>query len=291
MRPATAAAVCVLLSAAGVRAQTPDTDIYLAPLRLREGWVALGAPRNVTERAGYDNQPYFTADGRAILYTARIDDKQTDIFRYDLRTGKTSRLTNTPESEYSPTPTRGGFSVVRVERDSAQRLWWFDSHGGNPRLLLPDLKPVGYHAWLGGQQLALFVLGSPATLQLASLSNSHPDVVAQNVGRAVQKIPGWNGVSFVQRMDDSTAFVERVGSDKAVKSIAKLLPGAEYHAWTQRGALLGTAGSKVYEWTPIDGGTWRLVIDLSQRGLRLSRIAVSPRGDWVALVGERVQSD
>jgi hypothetical protein len=116
-------------------------------------------------------------------------------------------------------------------------------------------------------------------------------VVARDVGRAVQKIPGRSGVSFVQRMEDSTAWIERVGSDKAVKSIAKLLPGAEYHAWTKRGALLGTAGSKIYEWTPIDGGTWRLVMDLSERGLRLSRIAVSPRGDWVAIVGERAPSE
>jgi hypothetical protein len=289
MRPSTAAAVCLLLSSAGVRAQSQDTDIYLAPLRLREGWVAMGAPRNITERVGYDNQPYFTTDGRAILYTARIDDKQTDIFRYDLRTGKTTRLTNTPESEYSPTPAGSGFSVVRVESDSAQRLWWFDGHGQNAKLLLSDVKPVGYHAWIGAQQLALFVLGSPATLQMATLAGGQANAVAQNVGRSVQKIPGWDGVSFVQRMNDSTAWIERVSSDQTVKSIAKLLPGAEYHAWTQRGALLGTEGSKVYEWTPIDGGTWRLVMDLSQRGLRLSRIAVSPRGDWIAIVGERLQ--
>jgi hypothetical protein len=288
IRPAIAAG-CLLLGAAGAYAQTPDTDIYLAPLRLKDGWVAVGAPRNITERKGYDNQPYFTADGRAILFTARIDDRQTDIFRYDLRSGKTVRLTDTPESEYSPTPAKGGFSVVRVERDSVQRLWWFDNQGRNPKLLLASVKPVGYHAWVGAQQLALFVLGTPATLQVASLSAAQPRVVAQDVGRALQKIPNWNGVSFVQRMNDSTAWIERVGSDEKVRRIAKLLPGAEYHAWTRKGALLGTAGSKLYEWTPIDGGTWRLVLDLAPRGLTLSRIAVSPRGDWIALVAERSQ--
>ena len=98
-----------------------------------------------------------------------------------------------------------------------------------------------------------------------------------------------DGVSFVQNMNDSSAWVERVGSDQQVKSIAKLLPGEEYHAWTSRGALLGTAGSKLYEWTPIDGGTWRLVLDMAPRGLKLSRIAISPRGDWIAIVAEHAQ--
>ena len=289
IRPATAAAFGLLLGAAGIRAQTPDTDIYLAPVRLRDGWVAVGAPRNITERVGYDNQPFFTPDGRSILYTARIDDKQTDIFRYDMRSRKTTRLTDTPESEYSPTPAKGGFSVVRVERDSVQRLWWFDKLGHNPKLLLPDVRPVGYHAWMGAQELALFVLGSPATLQVASVANPQPKIVAQNVGRSVQKIPNWEGVSFVQNMNDSTAWVERVGSDQQIKSIAKLLPGEEYHAWTNRGALLGTSGSKLYEWTPIDGGTWRLVLDMAPRGLKLSRIAISPRGDWIAIVAEHAQ--
>ena len=33
--------------------------------------------------------------------------------------------------------------------------------------MLADVKPVGYHAWADDHTLALFVLGQPATLQLA----------------------------------------------------------------------------------------------------------------------------
>jgi hypothetical protein len=287
MRYLTAAALCALFGARAVPAQTPDTDIYLAPLRIVDGWVAIGVPVNITNRPGYDNQPQFSVNGRTLLFTARMDDGQTDIFEYDLRTRKTTRLTNTPESEYSATPLRNGFSVVRVEPDSAQRLWWFDRMGKNPTLLV-DVKPVGYHAWINDQQAALFVLGSPATLQLADLRSREATVVAHQVGRALQKIPNWNGVSFVQHESDSTMWIRRIdGRQHETRAIAQLLPGGEYHAWTPRSALLATAGSKLYEWTPIDGGTWRQVFDAAPLGLLVSRIAVSPRGDMIALVGER----
>jgi hypothetical protein len=280
------AAVAVAQAAA---AQTPDTDIYLVPLLVRDGWVAVGQARNITGRAGYDNQPHFTADGRAILYTARLGDAQTDIFRYDLRSQKNTRLTQTSESEYSPTPSNRGFSVIRVERDSAQRLWRFDSEGNHPALLLAGVRPVGYHAWLDPQRLVLFVLGSPATLQLADLRNGQAEVVARDIGRSIQKIPRWNGVSYVQRQD-SVLWVRRLDRDRTIHAIAQLPPGGEYHAWTPRRALLATAGSRLLEWTPMKGGTWRQVADFTPLGLRVSRLAVSPNGEWIALVGERVSS-
>ncbi|MEX2282147.1 MAG: hypothetical protein WEE89_06665 [Gemmatimonadota bacterium] len=282
---------CTMLTAVGLTAQTPvpDTDIYIAPLRMRDGWVALGALRNVTNRAGYDNQPHFSSDGRSILYTARIGNTQTDIFRYDLRSNKSTQVTQTPESEYSPTPTPiGGFSVIRVEADSTQRLWRFNDNGSNPRVLLPTVRPIGYQAWMDGNSLVLFVLGSPATLRIGDVRTGRADSLAANIGRAIQKVPRYAGASFVQRAPDSTMWVQRVhGPTRAVRPIARLPAGGEYHAWTPRSALLATSGSKVLEWTPINGGSWREVADYAGQGIRLSRIAVSPRGDWIAVVGER----
>lgn len=291
MRPIIVSFTGIMLAAVGLSAQAPpaDTDIYLAPLRLRDGWVAVGSARNLTNRAGYDNQPYFSPDGRSILYTARIGDTQTDIFRYDIRTNRNAQVTRTPESEYSPTPTpTGGFSVIRVEADSAQRLWRFDDNGANPRVLLPTVRPVGYQAWINPNSLALFVLGSPASLRLGNVRSGQADSLVANIGRAIQKIPRYEGASFVQRGADSVMWVQRVnGGTRAIKPIAKLPAGSEYHAWTPRGALLTTNGSKLLEWTPINGGEWREVADFSAQGIRLSRIAISPRGDWIALVGER----
>ena len=73
-----------------------------------------------------------------------------------------SQVTNTPESEYSPTVTPDGrhISVIRVESDGTQRLWQFTLDGREPTVLCPGIKPVGYHAWADASVLVLFVLGA-----------------------------------------------------------------------------------------------------------------------------------
>ena len=97
--------VPVVLRAAPLFAQTPPaTDIYLIALTWRDGRVRLGdgPAANITNWTGYDNQPFFLPDGRSLLYTSIREDGQADIYRYDLGSGLSVRLTATPESEYSP---------------------------------------------------------------------------------------------------------------------------------------------------------------------------------------------
>ena len=95
--------------------------------------MQFGQAVKITTFAGYNNQPSFLPDGRSIFYTS-IRDKQADIYRYDIRSGATSQITNTPESEYSPMlmPDGKNISVVRVEADGTQRLWKFPLNGGQP---------------------------------------------------------------------------------------------------------------------------------------------------------------
>src|SRR5919199_943152 len=81
----------------------PSTDIFLAPIRIQNGKPVVEKPVNITARPGYDNQPSFTPDSRSLLFTSVREDAQADIYRYDLRTRATTRVTSTPESEYSAT--------------------------------------------------------------------------------------------------------------------------------------------------------------------------------------------
>jgi hypothetical protein len=266
-------------------AQT-GTDIHVAGLRSEAGRVVVGELANVTARPGYDNQPFFTPDGRALLYTV-IDGGQADIHRLDIASSRSANVTNTPESEYSATPLPdGGFSVIRVEADSSQRLWRFAADGTDPVLVLRDVEPVGYHAWGDANTLALFVLGSPATLQIADARTGAARIIAEGIGRSLQKVPGGTEVSFVRRTGEGRFRVEAVDvTTGATRVLVDAVAGGEFHAWTPDGTLLMASGAKLYQWSPA-APAWREVADYTAQGLNLTRIAVSPAGDRIALVAD-----
>lgn len=268
----------------------PATDIYLAELRVKNRRVTVGTLVNVTARPGYDNQPFFLSDGRAFLYTAIHEDGQADIYRYDLDRKSSVRLTATRESEYSPTPLPqgDGFSVVRVEADSTQRLWAFDADGARPRIVLDSIKPVGYHAWGDDHTLVLFVLGSPATLQIAGARSpaARGEVIAHDVGRSLQRAPGRAAVTFVQRDSVAGPRLEEVDvRTHRVTRLVKTPPGADFFVWMPNGIVLTASGTTLYQWDSQGDTGWEQVVDFAPAGLTtVTRLSVSPRGDRLAIV-------
>lgn len=290
------AALVAVLSAAAANAQArPSTDVWIVSLKQSGSTLTVGTPRNLTHRIGYDNQPSFTTKGDAVLYTA-TDDGQSDIWRVPVRGGEPKQMTHTSESEYSPTVTPDGrfFSVIRVEADSTQRLWKFPIEGdGVPSLVVENIKPVGYHVWAGDHTLLLYVLGGPlgsanagaSTLQLVDDRIGTGEIVARNVGRALQKIPGRNAVTFLQTVKDSASWITEYDlRAKQTRRLAIPPKGADYHVWTPDGTLLVAIDSKLYMLT--DDG-WGAVADFSSMGVKgITRLAMSPRGDWLAFVAE-----
>ena len=294
MRRCICAAALLGAIAAVAHAQAPGTDIYLAPLtRIRDS-IVVGKATNITHRAGYDNQPSFLPNSRGVLYTVIGADAQADIWRYDITSKRTTRVTATPESEYSATVMPGGrrMSVIRVEADSAQRLWSFDLDGSNPQLLLTALKPVGYHAWLSASTLATFVLGSPATLHVIESDGSRDEIRARDIGRAVQRIPGRTAFSYTRR--DSARVLWIMSQPTSGGSETMLIRSAtdnEYHAWTPDDMLLTVTGGKLVRWNGAldESRAWLPVTDLTTSGVKnVSRLVVSPDGKWLAFVGEPV---
>src|SRR5690348_971298 len=79
----------------------PAADIFIVEVKNDRNGTRFGQPAKITTFVGYNNQPSFLPGGKSILYTS-IRDKQADIYRYDLRSGATTQITNTPESEFSP---------------------------------------------------------------------------------------------------------------------------------------------------------------------------------------------
>ena len=285
-------ALLLVLGSATSGAQSPNTDIYLAPLHITADSIIVGRAINITHRTGYNNQPSFHPDARAILYTADDSAGRTDIWRYDIATKRTTRVTSTPESEYSPTVMPGGarFSVIRVERDSTQRLWSFALDGSDPQLVLRDLKPVGYHAWLDSTHLVAFVLGSPSTLHLIGRDGRGDTIVARDVGRSLARVPKYGGYGYTKRDGaGKLVLMYATSRDSAAVATIRAPDDNEFFAVSGDGVLLSASNGKLLRWNDDTGpgSAWKVVADLSANGVRnISRLAVSLDDRWLAFVAE-----
>lgn len=278
----------------------PPTEIFVASLTIAGGDVVVGKPVNVSNSPGYDNQPSFAPDGTVLYFTSargevasKCGSPQTDIYKLVLQTRELARVTETPDCEYSPTVTPDGrhLSVIRVEPDGTQRLWRFTLDGKNAEVVLANVKPVGYHAWLDEKTLALFVLGQPATLQIADTGTGRAEVAATNIGQSLQRMPK-AGVSFVQQggtNENRTLTITQLtvsGGKVVTKPLTAAVAGATqaHLAWTPDGTLLMAAGATLYAWRA-DRPDWKTVADLTALGLAtVTRLAVSPSGDRIAMV-------
>ena len=279
-----------LLSFNTARAQgAPDPDIFLVSLSRQGGALAVTGAKNLTNRAGYDNQPNWSTDGRTLFYTSTREDAQADIYRLDpSKSDPPVRVTLTaPESEYSatPIPRKNAISVIRVEKDSTQRLWSVPLDGSQGAPVLERIKPVGYHTWANDTLLALFVLGSPNTLQLASTQTGKGDTIVTSIGRSLHTTKDGQ-VSFVHKVSAEEWWLSLLDPrTKQVRHLVRMPNRVEDYSWTPEGIVLAGQGSALIAFDPRKGGEWTTVADLASHGLSgITRLSVSPRGDAVAVV-------
>ncbi len=279
----------VLLLGASTAFAQGGTDIWVVELRGQGSALEVGRPRNVTNRAGYDNQPQFTADGSALLFNRVEDGGRADSWRLRVADGALTPITNTAvEQEYSPTPMPdgSGFSAIVVEADSTQRLWAYDWNGVPQRPIVAGLKPVGYHVWIGRSMIGAFVLNNPAPNALVLM---HPltdrvDTLARGIERAFARVPGREAFTFVQRTDSSTLVSEVDTRTMRIRRVMTGPAGLEYHVWLPDGTMLISGQGQIWRWadsrlTPF--------VDLRTFGIRgVSRLALSPDGKMLAFVAE-----
>ena len=271
------------------------SDIYLIQIKVEGGKYVFKDPVKINQTEGYNNQPSFHPDGGSLFYSSESG-PNTDIYRYDIKTGKTARMTDTPDSEYSPTvmPGRKKFSVIQLvtsegPRKGAQPLIAFPLAGGDPELIYEDGQKVGYHTWIDPQKVAFFLLGSPNFLQIVDLKDRSSIRVAGNIGRSLYKIPDQNAISFSRREEGGPDIIMMYNLETGkTQPIVPMLKGNGFYAWTSSGALIMGVGPKLFEFKPGKDKDWRLIGDLSTQGIKnISRLAIDPKTQWLAIVNSQ----
>jgi Tol biopolymer transport system component len=267
-------------------AQLPDTDIFIADIKDDNGNLSFSQPVNITNRNGYDNQPYFMPDGKSILYVAFKDSTQSDVFKYELASKKLTQLTKTKESEYSPNlaPDGKSISVVRVDSDTGQRFYTIPLNDFSKAQLIKGTDSIGYYCWLNDSSLAMFILGNTMSLQVLNTKTSERKWIASDIGRCMRLSPDKKKMYFVIKQNETewAIFQLDIFTLTITKVIATLKGSEDYAILPDESLLIGSEG-KLYI-KKAGSNEWKETADFTSSLKDFYRITVSPKGDKIALV-------
>jgi hypothetical protein len=290
MRPSCVSLLATLPLLVPSLVQAQGTDIYLFDI---EGDYALVA--RVTDREGYDSQPAFTADSRALLFSSDREGGQIDLFRYDLESGGTSNLTRTPDTnEFSPQPSGADrFSYVLQEGNPYQNVWSQGWDGSDPRRVLTSFIPVGYYARndagvLIWARYAMSLFFEPAGAEVGPGAGESLYLISQ-AGISIHAIPGTDAFSFVHKQSDWTWMVKTFEpATKAITPLVAISNANENYCWTPGGVMLTAEGTRILRFRPGVDEAWQPEARLRAPELGAGgRCAVSPDGRYLALVSQR----
>lgn len=285
--------VSLLAASFSVSSQIPASEIYLLNIDNHGDHSHVGKPKNISNnKGGYDSQPCFSKEGGTIIFSSVRDGVQADVYEYQVVADQIIQLTETPESEFSPTFMEDGqhFSTVRVERDSAQRLWQFVFHSTEKpeRILDKAVDSVGYHCWYTQGKLALFILTKPFSIQLAEVGNWETKTIAENVGRSMQKVPFQEAFYFVDKADSLNYQICKYSAG-TIEKLFPALKGSEDFCLTPSGDFIMANESTIYILNPAVK-KWVHLADLKNEGITgITRVAISPDGKKLAIVAKETE--
>jgi hypothetical protein len=256
------------------------TEIYLMDVENQSGRLILKNPVNITKRTGYDNQPFFHPT-RPLVYYSSIQDGQSDIWMYDYKKGENKQLTQTIDSEYSPTVTvdkKYISCIIQRKSNGDQDLTKYDIDNPTTEQIIFESQKVGkvgYHAWSKDDELVTFILGEPQTLHYQNLTTKKDTIIAQKIGRSLHQIPNKRAFSFVQEVDKKWLINSYSPIQNKIDVIAESSPESDhFNAWTPDGLLVESRGKELHSFDP-KSKKWRqitLPIELPQK--KISRIAI-----------------
>ncbi|MCB0688896.1 MAG: hypothetical protein KDC53_20300 [Saprospiraceae bacterium] len=267
------------------------SNLYLFDLLEIAGKYELHQPRLLSEfnPDGYNNQPYFIDNYTLILTAAPKEDlANSDIFQLDLRSHEMTRITKTPDREYSPTlsmqdPKLFNCVVVDVENGDKQILWQYPldrSNGG--KAWLKDWENVGYFQEMNDNWVAIFEVGTPNKLYLTNSKTGEKKFISNNIGRALRMTKDGQLI-YVHKFSDDYWFLKRLRPETLLSEIVKkTLPGSEDFTLLDDDSILMGQGSKLYRLDQFGENQWKEVANLEKYGItNIKRLAFNGINEMV----------
>lgn len=274
----------VLALAPFASAQILETEVWTGALDLRDGGFAVSDLKNISNHRGYDNQPAFLPDGRALLFTTEavnLDETGLGVHaaRYDLRTEKSTPL---PLARgFSPTPTADG--QIMMLREGG--VWLHDARGKLVRALT-STKEAGYFYRFEDERWVLFMNDKDRRIVLYDPQSHALETMITGAITAPYRVPGERAVTFVTQNEDTRTLHRLDVDDKRVSTLATIpFPTGGHHIWTPRGTIVIASGPAIHEWDPRRPSEWPVVHRFDSPDLQgITRVALNAAADRIALV-------
>lgn len=267
-----------------LKAQLPDTEVWLFKLEKTKTELKLADPKNITERTGYDNQPSFSNDSKKIYYVSIREDKQADIYTYDIGSEKTIQLTKTKESEYSPVLTVDGkyLNSVVVEIDSAQRIHFINSITGISDKKI-ETDSVGYYTFLNADTVLYYKLTNPHSLRFYVKSTNEDKWLGNDPTRAFKTL---NRHAFIYGVKDSlkVTFYKYDFVFQKAEKYAEYPTTSEDAIWHEQHGLIKSEANKLLRFDE-SKKEWIQLFDLSSFGIKkITRFNFDPKNKYLVIV-------
>ena len=260
------------------------------------GRFAVTNPVNISKHPGYDNQlKQKPAGGIVCCARSGVPDETAHAVHaviHDLASGTSTAVPGA--LGFSPTPAADG-SLMLLREGKV----WLHEVSGKERALT-ETNDAGYFCRFDDRTWVLFMNDKQRRIVIYDGTTKALETMAVGAGSAPIRIPGKRAVTFVAvepfpAPEGETAksapprklFLRRLdlGNRLVTTLTAVPFPTSGSHVWTSRGTLLMASAHTIYEWNPAHPDEWHPVAQFDDPELQgLTRIALSPRGDRIALV-------
>lgn len=270
--------------------QQPNPEIFLFSMEKNANKFTFSGGKNITNNAGYDNQPSFTLNNRSILFTSNRNNKDTNIYEYFLADGKTEQITISEDNEYTAKDFDGKtINFIREGSDQTMTIFKYDRATKQESKALKIKEPVAYYAFNAKGDALVWVRYAFFIHWVNTDKNINRFVTDYGQPSTPQLIPNTDNFSFIKRLPNDELWIYEFNpTNQAIRPVVQPKDAKLTYCWLPDGTLLTGSGTKLFKFNEKIDKRWVEIADLASFGIKeIGRVAVSSDGKNLALVSNQ----